>query len=69
MSHAEIRTLLERELERMRKWKQRDYATERAIIEVLESDFTDNAAILRAKDMLDAALNEDLRKAEPEGNA
>jgi hypothetical protein len=53
----------------MHGWKQRDYATERAIIEVLESDFTDTAAIMRAKDMLNASLAEDLRKAKPEGNA
>jgi hypothetical protein len=66
MSLAEIRALMERELEAMRKWKRRDYATEGAIVEVLESDFTDTAAIMRAKDMLSASLMEDLRKAEPE---
>jgi hypothetical protein len=68
MTLEELRAMMEAELENMRNWKQRDYATERAIVEVLENP-TDAAAIMRAQDMLSAALKEDLRKAEPEGNA
>jgi hypothetical protein len=68
MSLAEIRAMMELALGAMREWKRRDYATERAIIEVLESDFKDTAAIMRAKDMVNTALMEDLHKAEPEGN-
>jgi hypothetical protein len=65
MTPEELRALIEIELEAMRKWEERDYELERAFIDLLDANLAETEAVSRAM----ALLEENLRKAEPKGNA
>jgi len=65
MTRDELRAMIELELLQMHKWEERDYELERAFIDLLETDLTDDATVKRATELIAKAM----LRAKPAGNA
>jgi hypothetical protein len=65
MTYDELRALIEIQLLQMRKWEQRDYELERALIDLLDTNLADDATVKRAMEIIEKSM----LKSKPEGNA